>query len=122
MLGFEKISHQPVWLISVAPNRDVRKRPSVGTSQRIPTKTRTRWTGAFPTMRRMRAATLSLGAGRRASAAAVATRSDLPPEAADVEGQDWDDEEEEEDRNRRTEPEVADAAERGPPHGKRDHV
>jgi hypothetical protein len=39
-LGLEKISHQPRLLTSVGLKSDVRKRPTVGTSQSTPMTTR----------------------------------------------------------------------------------
>ena len=56
-LGFEKICHQPFTVNASAGRIEVRKSPSVGTSQSTPSTASTRLTGPRATIRRMRAAT-----------------------------------------------------------------
>src|SRR6188768_4335310 len=112
--------HQPCSVNCDGSSSEVRKRPSVGTSQSTPTITRMMWIGAFPTNRRMRWAVVSCSCG--SSSATVVISLDLPPEAANVQRQDRNHEHEEEDGDRGAVAEVADAAERGAPHVERDHV
>jgi hypothetical protein len=75
-LGFEKISHQPRLFTSVGEKSDVRNRPTVGTSQRIPTTTRRIWTGALLRKRTSFVEKRSSTTGPWTSAVAAVT---LPP-------------------------------------------
>src|SRR6185437_408364 len=87
MLGFEKNCHQPFEASADTGRIEVRKRPTVGTTQSAPSTTSTMLSGPLAAMRRMRAATVSCGSGITIAGAAAAI-SAPPGDVATLLGRD----------------------------------